>query len=92
MLEALPGIVLGIEAGAPAFVAEGRIGDDVVLVLRSIHAAARFITARPEGGIEFPFMTIGCLSIDRNEENCARIKPNELPRILRELAAGEQGR
>ena len=30
VLEALPGVVLGIEAGAPAFVAEGRIGDDVV--------------------------------------------------------------
>ena len=30
VLEALPGVVLGIEAGAPALVAEGRIGDDVV--------------------------------------------------------------
>ena len=30
VLEALPRVVLGIEAGAPAFVAEGRIGDDVV--------------------------------------------------------------
>ena len=30
VLEALEGVVLGIQAGAPAFVAEGRIGDDVV--------------------------------------------------------------
>jgi hypothetical protein len=28
--ETLPGVALGIEASAPAFVAEGRIGDDVV--------------------------------------------------------------
>jgi hypothetical protein len=30
VLEALPGIVLRIEAGAPAFIAEGRIGDDII--------------------------------------------------------------
>jgi hypothetical protein len=30
VLEALPGVVLSIKAGAPAFVAKGRIGDDVV--------------------------------------------------------------
>ena len=37
VLEALPGVLVGNEAGAPAFVAEGRIGDDVVEGLE--HAA-----------------------------------------------------
>ncbi len=32
VLEALPGIVLGVEAGTPTFVAEGRIGECVALL------------------------------------------------------------
>ena len=37
-VEALEGVVLGIDAVAPAFVAEGRIGDDVIKGLeRAVH-------------------------------------------------------
>jgi hypothetical protein len=36
VLEALPRVVLGIEAGTPTFVAEGRIGDDIIERLESI--------------------------------------------------------
>jgi hypothetical protein len=36
VVEALPGVVFGIEAGAPTFVAEGRIGDDIIERLESI--------------------------------------------------------
>ena len=31
-------------------------GEHVVFVLRSVHAAAQFVAARPEGGIEFGFL------------------------------------
>ena len=30
VLEALPGVVLGVEARAPAFIAKGRISDNVI--------------------------------------------------------------
>jgi hypothetical protein len=36
VLKALPRVVLGIEAGTPAFVAKGRIGDDEPLGTRGV--------------------------------------------------------
>src|SRR5262249_16814998 len=36
VLEALPWVVFGIEPGTPAFVAEGRIGDDVIESLERV--------------------------------------------------------
>src|SRR5262249_53367430 len=36
VLETLPRVVLSIETGTPAFVAEGRIGDDVVETLEHV--------------------------------------------------------
>src|SRR5205085_1186202 len=36
VLEALPGVMRGIEAGTPALIAEGRIGDNVVKGLKRV--------------------------------------------------------
>ena len=53
------GMVIGGEGLAGVLVADvldEQQDEDVVLVLAGVHAAAQFVAARPEGGVEFGFL------------------------------------
>ena len=64
---------VGLAGVLVADVLDEQQDEDVVLVLRRIHAAAQFVAARPEGGVEFGFLEghVFVVTSVRQTANCA---------------------